>query len=95
MQARTRANVTKERHGILVKDLISRNFLNVNVNVNDQTVSGIYIILSNTSNGTAFLRQAVTNCGFRKLVQYVTINNNNNDGLLKIFKNSTLMVKYI
>ena len=36
----------------------------------DQTVEGICIILSNISKGTAFLRQGVTNCDFRKLVRY-------------------------
>ena len=36
----------------------------------DQTLYGIYIILSNISKGTAFLHRGVTNCGFRKLGRY-------------------------
>ena len=35
----------------------------------DQSIPGIYIILSNISRGTAFLHQVVTNCGFRKLLR--------------------------
>ena len=35
----------------------------------DQSIPGIYIILSNISRGTAFLHQVVTKCGFRKLLR--------------------------
>jgi len=33
----------------------------------DQTVEGVYIILSSISKGIAFVHRGVTDCGFRKL----------------------------
>mgnify|MGYP000105576948 FL=1 len=48
----------------------------------DQTVEGMYIILSNIAQGTSFVHQRVTNCGFRKLVRY------------KLSRKSSVVIRY-